>query len=127
MNLFQAIFVPVCTAVGALVLIRAARGPSTARQGLVWGTVWWLAAVLIAFPQAAGVAARWLGIGRGSDLVFYAAVLAGIAACLYFYQRYRRLEMLCTELLRRESLRYAERGPAAAEQTACEREEEAVR
>jgi hypothetical protein len=128
MNLFQAIFVPVCAAIGTLVLIRAARGQLAARQGLAWGTIWSLAAVLIAFPKAASVAARWLGIGRGSDLVFYAAVLAGVAACLYFYQRFRRLEVLCTELLRRESLRHAERGPAAAEErTACEREEAAAR
>ena len=74
--------------------------------------------MLIAVPRAASVVAGWLGIGRGSDLVFYAAVLAGVAACLYFYQRYRRLEVLCTELLRRESLRHAERGSAAGTELA---------
>ena len=114
MTLFQAIFVPVCAAAGVLVAIRALRGHATIRQAVFWGGIWSLAAVLIAVPTAAAVAAHWLGIGRGSDLVFYGAVLAGMAACLYFYQRYRRLEVLCTELLRREAIRQAERGQETA-------------
>lgn len=114
MTLFQAIFVPVCAAAGVLVVVRMLRGHATVRQAAFWGGLWSLAAVLIAVPTAAGVAARWLGIGRGSDLVFYGAVLGGIAACLYFYQRYRRLEVLCTELLRREAIRQAERGQETA-------------
>jgi hypothetical protein len=51
-----------------------------------------------------------LGIGRGADLVFYSAVLAGLGACLYFYNRYRRLEILVTELVRRDAMEHPQRG-----------------
>ena len=54
----------------------------------------------IAVPDLPGLAARALGIGRGADLVFYLAILAGLVACRYFYNRYRRLENVVTELAR---------------------------
>ena len=42
------------------------------------------------------VIARWLGIGRGANLVMYLAVLGGLFVSWYFYNRYRRLEILVT-------------------------------
>ena len=32
-------------------------------------------------------------MGTGADLVFYLAIVSGLVACLYFYSRYRRLEL----------------------------------
>ena len=110
MNPFQLISVPLCAFLTVLVLFRGVRGHLGFRQALFWGAIWGLAATVIAFPASASVLADRLGIGRGADLVFYAAVLAGLAACLYFYQRCRRLESLCTELMRREAIREARRG-----------------
>ena len=110
MNLFQLIFVPVCGILTILVLLRGFRGHLGFRQALLWAAIWSLAAAVIAIPASASVFATWLGIGRGADLVFYAAVLAGLASSLYFYQRFRRLEFLCTELIRREAIRQATRG-----------------
>ncbi len=110
MNAFQMIFVPLCAALAVLVVLRGSRERSALRQTLFWSVIWTAAAVAIGFPESVSVAARWLGIGRGADLVFYAAVLTGAAACLYFYQRCRRLETLCTELVRREAIRQACRG-----------------
>lgn len=110
MNIFQIIFVPLCAAVALLVVLRGMRERAALRTSLFWASLWTAAAVAIRFPASVGVTAAWLGIGRGADLVLYAAVLSGIAACLYFYQRYRRLEQLCTELTRREAIRHACRG-----------------
>ena len=92
MNAFQMIFVPLCAALAVLVVLRGLRERSAVRQTLFWSVIWTAAAVAIGFPDSVSVAAKWLGIGRGADLVFYAAVLTGVAACLYFYQRCRRLE-----------------------------------
>jgi hypothetical protein len=66
----------------------------------------------VAFPTATVVLAKWLGIGRGADLVLYAATVAGLGVSLYFYGRYRRLEELLTGVIRREALRDARRGHA---------------
>ena len=110
MNAFQLIFAPLCAVLAVLVVLRGSRERSGVRHTLFWSALWIAAAVGIWFPASVTVAARWLGIGRGADLVFYAAVLAGLAACLYFYQRCRRLEHACTELVRREAIRQACRG-----------------
>ena len=90
MSPFQMIFVPVCSVLTVVVLVRGVRGHLGLRQTVFWAASWILAAALIASPASANVVAAWLGIGRGADLVFYGAVLAGLAASLYFYQCFRR-------------------------------------
>jgi hypothetical protein len=79
-------------------------------QGLFWVLVWLAGATFIIEPAALSYVASWLGIGRGSDLVFYLAILAGMWTALHSYSRYRRLETIVTELVRRDSLDHARRG-----------------
>jgi hypothetical protein len=71
---------------------------------------WTAAACLIAKPDFTAVLAGWLGIGRGTDLIVYFAVLGGLFACYYFYNRYRRMEILLTELVRHDAIDHAEMG-----------------
>jgi small membrane protein len=110
MNPFQLVFVPLCGGLALLLLVRGVRFRMAFRQTLCLAAPWAIAAVTIAYPASASVVAGWLGIGRGADLVFYAGVLGCLASFLYFYQRFRRLESLCTELIRREAIRQALRG-----------------
>jgi small membrane protein len=109
MNAFQAIFVPSLMFIALLVLVRTGRHVVPWRTGILWTAIWSVAATLIAFPGATGVIAKWLGIGRGADLVLYATTLFGLGASLYFYGRCRSLEELVTGVIRRESLRAPER------------------
>ena len=111
MSLFQTIFVPACTIIALAVLIRTARGHVVRRNGAFWALVWLSAAGLIAFPSTTQTVAGWLGIGRGTDLVLYLAILAGLASSLYFYVRFRRVEALLTGVLRREALGSSQKGP----------------
>lgn len=110
MNSFQILFVPLCTGMALLVLLRTLRGHLSRRQGVLWTFLWLTGATLIAAPNASVVVARWLGIGRGSDLVIYLAIIAGLAALLYFHNRYRTLEILVTELVRRDAIQHPEHG-----------------
>ena len=110
MSPFQTIFVPVCGLIGLAVLIRTARGHVVLRNGLFWTMAWLAAAGLIAFPSTTQTIASWLGIGRGTDLVVYLAILAGLGGSLYFYGRFRRVEALLTGVLRREALSSPRKG-----------------
>ncbi len=110
MNAFQTIFVPLCGVMALLVLARMVRGRLAFVSGAAWFLLWIAAAALIAAPTSATTVAGWLGIGRGADLVLYLAILGGLAASLFFYGRYRSLEVLLTEALRREALRTARQG-----------------
>jgi hypothetical protein len=110
MNAFQWVFAPLSLllALWAFLNLRSGRLPKW--QGVFWISLWVLCAVLIAVPASTTVIAKWLGIGRGSDLVFYLAILGGLWACLHFYRRFRRLEMMLTELIRREAIKDPKRG-----------------
>ena len=110
MNMFQIVFVPLCAGMAFLVVLRTVRGHMSRRGGAFWSILWLTGAVLIAAPTVSVVLARWLGIGRGSDLIFYVAIIAGVASVLYFHSRYRKLEILVTELVRRYAIEHAERG-----------------
>lgn len=117
MTLFQGIFVPLCLLVAIFVLSRLVRGKISKRSGLYWFVLWATAALVIAYPMVTTVIARRLGIGRGADLVFYLAILGGVVTSLYFYVRFRRLEILVTDVVRREALadpQFGRSGDAAA-------------
>lgn len=49
--------------------------------------VWLWACVLIIKPELASMIARMLGIGRGTDLVFYVAVLLAVFYAMFTYYR----------------------------------------
>ena len=98
MTIFQTIFVPLCVAVAFVVLARTLRGAGSRKNGLLWALMWLGAATFIAIPRSTTTLAGWLGIGRGADLILYIATLGGLGASLYFYSRFRKLEVLVTGL-----------------------------
>jgi small membrane protein len=110
MNVFQLVFAPLCACASLAMLWRAARGLSLRRSGYFWSIVWLVAGLLIVFPYTTTRIARLVGIGRGADLILYIAILAGLTGSFYFYMRSRRLEVLVTEIIRREALRDPVRG-----------------
>jgi hypothetical protein len=78
------------------------------RVGLAWGLLWIAAAVLIARPELTAVVARALGIGRGTDLVFYFAILGMVFGFFTIYVRMRRIESDLTKIVRELALRGAD-------------------
>jgi hypothetical protein len=115
-NAFQALFVPVCALLALRALLRTWRGHAPRLSEVLGVVVWSAAATAIALPDLTSQVAKFLGINRGADLVFYLAILGGISVCFYFYQRTRQLENLITELARREALTNAQRGRAPCTQ-----------
>jgi hypothetical protein len=115
MNLFQIVLVPLATIAALVSLLRLPRQSFPKRQAIIWAVVWGSCTLLIADPALATRGARFLGIGRGSDLVFYLAILAGITISFQAYRRHRRLEILVTELVRRDAIQRAARGHPASQ------------
>jgi len=109
-SLFQIIFVPLCALLAIHAVLRLWLRRVPRRWGILLVVAWTTAACLIARPDATLVLAGWMGIGRGTDLVMYCAVLGGLFACYYFYDRYRRMEILLTELVRHDAIDRAEKG-----------------
>lgn len=63
--------------------------------------------VLVILPDLTTDLARKLGVGRGTDLLFYTVFFAGIQAFLLLYARTRKLERKLTESIRAIAVREA--------------------
>jgi small membrane protein len=59
-------------------------------------------------PDDLSVIAHFLGVGRGTDLVLYALVVAFMAGMFSMYQRFRVVDRRYTELARTVAIREAE-------------------
>src|SRR5204862_219906 len=77
---FQTISLTVAALLFAVTLAAAARRAINRRAALGWAVLWIAAAVAIARPSLTVAVARFLGIGRGADLVFYCAILGMLVA-----------------------------------------------
>ena len=113
MNLFQIVFVPLCTLTALNQLWRLRRGNTSWLAGLFWFVVWTAGAVAIAYPPITSLAAKAFGITRGSDFVLYLVTLGLLVFLRVFYNRYRRLENMVTQLARQVAISQAVEGPRA--------------
>ncbi len=81
---------------------RGARAQAIRRLGLVLFASF--AVVSILFPAFWSRIASWVGVGRGTDMVLYALVVAFLSFTVTTYLRFRDLETRYTKLARRLAL-----------------------
>jgi hypothetical protein len=98
---------------------RGARTQAVRRLGLMLFAA--LAVWSILFPSVWNQIARLVGVGRGTDMVLYALVVAFLSFTLTTYVRFRDFEARYTKLARRLALHEA--GPPLPAQTAPEQQE----
>ena len=87
---------------GRLVFSRGARTQAVRRLGLVAFAAFAVWSIL--FPTVWNSIAHLVGVGRGTDVVLYALVLAFLSFTLTSYMRFRELENRYTRLARRIAL-----------------------
>lgn len=110
------IVVVVVTAV-RLLRDRGARTQAVRRLGLMLFAA--LAVWSILFPSVWNQIARLVGVGRGTDMVLYALVVAFLSFTLTTYVRFREFEARYTKLARRLAL--DEAGPPRPSPSAPEK------
>lgn len=108
MTTFQWIAFVVLAVPFAVTVALTVRRTIAPRVGFAWGLLWIAAAVLIARPELTAILARALGIGRGTDLVFYFAILGMVFGFFTVYVRLRRIESDLTKVVRELAIRSAE-------------------
>jgi hypothetical protein len=99
-NSFQILGLLACAAFIGVTVLRLARHRLGIASGIGWIGLWAAAAVAIAYPDVTVWLAGILGIQRGADLVFYVAILAGLAGFYLVLSRLRRFERELTLLTR---------------------------
>ncbi|MBM4114255.1 MAG: DUF2304 domain-containing protein [Phycisphaerae bacterium] len=109
MSVFQVVLLAALVATVVLGLVMASRGalPKILAGLLVGGAC--LGAVFVVEPDWTTQLARFLGIGRGADLVLYVLVLGTSWGFLSMYMRVRAVRRDMTLLVRRMALDEAER------------------
>ena len=100
---------------------RGARTQAMRRLGLLLFAA--LAVLSILFPEVWNRIAGLVGVGRGTDMVLYALVVAFLSFTLTTYMRFRDFESRYTKLARRLAL--DEAGPARPAE-ALEQQEKAA-
>ena len=107
MNPFQVVLIIVVALLLIGTLLAVFRGWATKREGVVWALVWLAAGVAVIWPHVTTHVARTLGIGRGTDLLLYCAVVIMMVGFLMVYTRIRRLRREVTLLVRHLAVRDA--------------------
>ena len=59
----------------------------------------------VLFPETTTIAANWVGIGRGTDLVFYLTSFAVMFLAAFMYLKFKRLEDRIADLTAELALR----------------------
>lgn len=117
MNLFQWLTIPPLVLVCLLELIKFRWDRRRIR--LLREVVWITAVVLIYQPNLASQLAQQVGIGRGTDLVFYLFMLVTPAILFQLYAQMFAMRRDIVALARREALR----NPIAGSEMEAERSE----
>ena len=108
MNLFQLLVIPILA--GLVLMEVRANLKNHQTIHLLRMMIWLTGMVLIVFPGLASRIADLLGIGRGTDLVFYVFMLLSTGGMFYLYGRNLLLRRDIVELVRRDALREATAG-----------------
>jgi hypothetical protein len=107
--LFQILAV-IAIAVAAFFMLRGGGARHQAVRRILLLLFIGAAASSVFFPQIWTVAANFLGIGRGADLLLYLVVLVFLGFVASTYRRFRQMERDFTELARKLALATAEPG-----------------
>lgn len=104
----------ILVAIMALALVmtwrRARQRVIRVAEALGWSALWIAAAVVVLLPNTASSVASFVGVGRGADLVTYAAVALLFLLVFTLFVKHEQLERNLTDLVRREALRDLEEG-----------------
>ena len=96
----------------ALSVLAAIMGSIAFRSKLAYRLLavffFFVAVLFVMFPNSTSDIARLLGVGRGTDLLLYLTIFAGVHSCLLLYMRSRRLEHKLTELVRALAIKNAQ-------------------
>jgi hypothetical protein len=100
MNLFQIMGLMLLAVLVSASLVNMVRGRGRLSVSILWLSLWCLAAVALVRPDTTIQVARWLGVKRGADLVFYCNVFATLCGFFLIYLRQRKVERQLTLLVR---------------------------
>ncbi len=120
MSLIQIIILVIVLIVWWRLYARLKSDELTLREFVEWFLLWLMAAVVVLVPEAASYLAFQVGVGRGSDLVTYLALLLVFYLIFKLFLRLEKFERQLTAIVRELTLKDARRNSPLANKTSSE-------
>jgi small membrane protein len=95
----------------------------SAKEAVLWTLLWFIAIIIILLPNTTSIVARWLGVGRGADLVLYASIVTLFLIVFKIFVSLDALDRKLTELVRRDALRDLNRNECCKDHEAKKEQE----
>lgn len=83
---------------------RFRRGNLTALQLLIWSFLWVAVGVVAVRPETTSILARYVGVGRGADLIVYLALLGIFYLQFRMFAKLETLEREITNIVRQDAI-----------------------
>jgi hypothetical protein len=115
MNLFQIVFLVLAAGLFVGSLVAVARGWATRREGLISALIWLVAGMAVAWPDTTTRLARFVGLGRGVNLLLYCTVVVMMVGFFMIYIRLRRVRRELTLLVRHLAILEVQEGAELVE------------
>lgn len=103
--LIQVVLLSALTAALLLTWRRARQQVISRLEALTWSAVWAVAGAAVVHPETTTSIARYLGVGRGVDLVLYGSVLVLFLLVFKIFVALSSLERKLTQLVRQDAMR----------------------
>jgi len=120
MSLIQIIILVIVLTVWWRLYARLKSDELTLREFVEWFLLWLAAAVVVLVPDTASYLAFQVGVGRGSDLVTYLALLLVFYLIFKLFLRLEKFERQLTAIVRELALNNAARNSPLANRTSSE-------
>src|SRR5512147_2963101 len=98
MTIIQILLLIVMVAGLALTWRRAKQGAISRREALAWSGLWIVVGAVVARPEISSLLANSVGIGRGSDLALYLAVIVLFIMVFNLFVQHHRQQREITDL-----------------------------
>lgn len=103
----QVVLLSLAVLIIGLVTLRYRQGRIGTFAFLLWFFLWAAAAFVILFPNSTAGVARFLGIGRGADLVLYLGAILILYLIFRLFVRLEQIDRNVTKIVRSLALREA--------------------
>lgn len=80
-------------------------GELTTRGFVEWLLLWLVVGIIVILPNSTTYVANIVGVGRGSDLVIYLALLLGFYLLFRIFVRLEKIDRDITTLVRNQAMR----------------------
>ena len=108
MTLIQLFIIAFALFVVTRVLKEFKRGGLTLAWLLFWMVFWIAVGTVVVLPQTTDVVARFVGVGRGADLILYLSVIGLFFLVFKIFAKVETVEQEITRLVRKLAIEEAE-------------------